>query len=440
MGNSVGTLSSGDVMRSVGAIVLGGGRGTRLYPLTRERAKPAVPLCGRYRLVDIPLSNCIHSQINRVSVLTQYNSHSLNRHISNTYQFDAFSGGMVEVLAAEQTDLASGDEWFQGTADAVRKQFIHMRDPSIEHYVILSGDQLYRMDYRELLHTHIKQDADITVSALPVDRQDAEGFGIMKVFMSGRIREFVEKPTEDAALDALVTPEKVFQDFGLEAAGKPYLASMGVYAFKANVLEELLMDHVEWIDFGKEMLPHSLQTHQIYSHMYTGFWEDIGTVRSYFDVSMAMTTATPPFKFNDEHHQIYTHARALPGVRINDGQIKNTIICEGSRVSKAKISKAIIGIRSIIHPGARIDKAIILGAEYFEDHVEDSSKPQLGIGSNARISNAIIDHNARIGKGVTIKGSKRLKDYDGDGFAIRDGIVVVLKNAVIPDGTTIGAA
>jgi glucose-1-phosphate adenylyltransferase len=439
MGNVVETLRGGDIMRNVCAIVLGGGRGSRLYPLTKERAKPAVPLYGRYRLVDIPLSNCIHSQINHIAVLTQYNSHSLNRHINNTYRFDTFSDGMVEVLTAEQTDHASGNEWFQGTADAVRKQFLHLQKPSIEHYIILSGDQLYRMDYRELLRTHLNKDADITVAALPVDRKDAEGFGIMKVLKSGRIREFVEKPTDSASLDALVTPEKVFEDFGLEAGGKPYLASMGVYAFKAEVLERLLMDHVEWIDFGKELIPYSLRTHQVHSHMFTGFWEDIGTVRSYFDVSMAMTTADPPFQFNDEHHQIYTHARALPGVRITDAHIKNSVICEGSRVTKASISNAIIGIRSIIHPGAKVDKAIILGAEYFEEHVEDSSKPQLGIGRNTRISNAIIDHNARIGKGVTIKGSKRLKDYDGDGFAIRDGIVVVLKNATIPDGTTIGA-
>lgn len=440
MGSMIGPLSDADIMRNVGAIVLGGGRGTRLYPLTKVRAKPAVPLCGRYRLVDIPLSNCLHSQINRVSVLTQYNSHSLNRHINNTYRFDMFSGGMIEVLAAEQTDLASGNEWFQGTADAVRKQFVHILDQSVDYYIILSGDQLYRMDYRELLQTHLSKGADITVSALPVSREDAQGFGIMKVLKSGRIREFVEKPTEDDVLDSLVTPEKVFEDFGLQASGKPYLASMGVYVFNKDVLENLLMEHVEWVDFGREMIPNSLGTHQVYAHMYDGFWEDIGTVRSYFDVSMAMTTEDAPFKLNDQHNQIYTHARALPGVRIADAYIKNAIICEGSRVTKAQISNSIVGIRSIIHPGAVLDHAIILGAEYFEEHAADDNRPQLGIGERCRISQAIIDHNARIGKGVTIRGSKRLKDYDGEGFAIRDGIVVVFKNAIIPDGTTIGQA
>lgn len=440
MGSTVGPLNEADIMRSVGAIVLGGGRGTRLYPLTKVRAKPAVPLCGRFRLVDIPLSNCLHSQINKVSVLTQYNSHSLNRHINNTYRFDMFSGGMVEVLAAEQTDLASGNEWFQGTADAVRKQFVHILDQNVDYYIILSGDQLYRMDYRELLQTHLNKGADITVSALPVSRQDAQGFGIMKVLKSGRIREFVEKPTEDPVLDSLVTPERVFEDFGLQASGKPYLASMGVYVFNKAVLERLLMEHVEWVDFGKEIIPNSLGSHQVYAHMFDGFWEDIGTVRSYFDVSMAMTTESAPFKLNDEHNQIYTHARALPGVRISDAHIKNAIICEGSRVTKAQISNSIVGIRSIIHPGAVLDHSIILGAESFEDHHDGDGRPQLGIGEKTKIISAIVDHNARIGKGVTIRGSKRLKDHDGDGYAIRDGIVVVFKNAVIPDGSVIGAS
>jgi len=439
MGNTTGVLSEVDVTRDVGAIVLGGGRGTRLYPLTRVRAKPAVPLCGRYRLVDIPLSNCLNSQINKIAVLTQYNSHSLNRHINNTYRFDMFSGGMVEVLAAEQTDLASGNEWFQGTADAVRKQFVHIRDQGVSHYVILSGDQLYRMDYRELLETHFNKGADITVSALPVSRDDAHAFGVMKVLKSGRIREFVEKPTDAAVLDSLVTPEKVFEDFGLNGAGKPYLASMGVYVFKAEVLEKLLMEHVEWVDFGRELIPHSLGTHQVYAHMFSGFWEDIGTVRSYFDVSMAMTTDDAPFQLNGLRDPIYTHARCLPGVQISDAHIKNAIICEGSRVTKATINKTIVGIRSIIHPGAVLDQVIMLGAESFDAENPGDGGPKIGIGEKSNISHAIIDHNARIGRGVVIKGSKRLKDYDGDGYAIRDGIVVVFKNAVIPDGSLIGA-
>lgn len=429
-------MIAADRMREVGAIVLGGGRGSRLFPLTALRAKPAVPLCGRYRLVDIPLSNCIHSGIKRAAVLTQYNSHSLNRHINQTYKFDSFSNGYVEVLSAEQTE--SGGEWFQGTADAVRKQLIHIKNMGARYYLILSGDQLYRMDYRTLLQTHLSKRADITVAALPVNRKAAQAFGIMKVAANGRIRHFVEKPTTKAALDSLVTPDKLFADFGLAAEGKPYLGSMGVYVFNVDVLEDLLFQHPQWIDFGKELIPGALKSHNVQAHMFNGFWEDIGTVRSYFDVSMAMTKPDTPFQFHDENQLIYTHSRALPGASIEDARIKNTIICEGSRITQATISDCIVGVRSIIQPGADIKESIILGAEYFEGDEAPKGVPRMGVGPKTRISRAIIDHNARIGAGVVIRGSDDLKDADGDGYAIRDGLVVVLKNAVIPDGTRIG--
>lgn len=425
-----------DRMREVGAIVLGGGRGTRLFPLTALRAKPAVPLCGRYRLVDIPLSNCIHSGIKRAVVLTQFNSHSLNRHINQTYKFDAFSNGYVEVLSAEQTQ--SGGEWFQGTADAVRKQLIHIKNMGARYYLILSGDQLYRMDYRAMLRTHLSKGADITVAALPVNRKSAQAFGIMKVLSNTRIRQFVEKPTAKKTLDALVTPDKVFSEFGLAAEGKSFLASMGVYIFNAPVLEDLLLKHPDWIDFGKELIPGALKTHRVFAHMFDGFWEDIGTVRSYFDVSMAMTRPDSPFQFHDEHHLIYTHSRALPGTSINDARIRNTILCEGSRITQASVTDCIIGVRSIVQPGAELSESIILGAEYFEDSATPKGLPRMGIGPKAKISRAIIDHNARIGAGVVIRGSDELPDSDGDGYAIRDGVVVVLKNAVIPDGARIG--
>lgn len=425
-----------DAMVKVGAIILGGGRGTRLYPLTKVRAKPAVPLCGRYRLVDIPISNCIHSGINKIVVLTQFNSHSLNRHINHAYRFDHFSGGYVDVLTAEQTDV--GSDWFQGTADAVRKQLMHIRNIGVDYYIVLSGDQLYRMDYRDLLNTHLRKGADITVAALPVSRKDAKGFGVMKVFGNGRIKEFVEKPKDEGLLDSLVTPEALFSDFGMKAEGKPYMASMGVYVFKATLLESLLEQHPEWVDFGKELIPHSLKQYQVCAHPFDGFWEDIGTVRSYFDVSMEMTTERAPFNLHDPLHPIFTHARALPGVRISDTHVDKSIICEGTQISKASISQAIIGIRSIVRPGAQIDKSIILGAEYIEAPGEQSDKVPLGIGEHAVISEAIVDQNARIGKKVVIRGSKKLKDCDGDGYAIRDGIVIVFKNAVIPDGTVIG--
>ena len=425
-----------DTMEGVGAIVLGGGRGTRLYPLTEVRAKPAVPLCGRYRLVDIPLSNCIHSGIKRIAVLTQFNSHSLNRHINQTYRFDAFTDGYVEILAAEQTD-ESGD-WFQGTADAVRKQLLHIRDLRATHYIILSGDQLYHMDYRMLMETHLAKDADVTVSALPVDRESAKSFGILEVDTEARIKRFVEKPKDAAVLDSLVTPDKVFTDFGLKAEGKPYLGSMGVYMFKAQVLEGLLEQHTEWVDFGKELLPHALGTHNVFAHMFSGFWEDIGSVRSYFDVSMDMCSDSPPFELHDPSHPVYTHARALPGVSIQDAHIKNSIICEGSRLSRCTIDNSIIGIRSIMHPGSRVERSIILGAEYFEMKRDQKYPIPIGIGEDSHIFEAIIDHNARIGRGVTIRGSKNLTDQDGEGYCIREGIIIVLKNAVIPDGTRIG--
>ena len=423
-------------MQKVGAIVLGGGRGNRLYPLTKVRSKPAVPLCGRYRLVDIPLSNCIHSGINRIAVLTQFNSHSLNRHITNTYQFDAFTNGCVDVLSAEQT-ADSTDDWFQGTADAVRKQLLHIRDFGAEYYVVLSGDQLYRMDYRRLLDTLHRKNADIVVSALPVNKADAQGFGIMKVQGGGRIRKFVEKPTDSTILDSLTTPARAFDDFNLDAAGKPYLASMGIYAFRAEVLENLLETHPEWDDFGKELIPNSLKTHQVFAYMFDGFWEDIGTVRSYFDVSMAMTSNNPPFEFHDQNHPVFTHQRPLPGPKITSATLNNTILCGGARIARANLKNTIVGVRSIIGAGAHIENSIILGADYFEDESDTTHRIPVGIGPKSNIKNAIIDHNARIGKGVTIRGAKKLKDYDGQGYAIRDGIVVVLKNAVIPNGTTI---
>ncbi len=432
----VGLMPVSTMMKKVGAIVLGGGRGTRLYPLTSVRSKPAVPLCGRYRLVDIPLSNCINSGINHISVLTQFNSHSLNRHINSAYRFDEFSGGEVEILAAEQTN-ETGD-WFQGTADAVRKHLLHIRQRGVTHFLILSGDQLYRMDYRELLQTHLEKDADITVAALPVTRKAARDFGVMKVNAKCGIRRFVEKPSDATVLDSLVTPQKVFDYFGLRADGKEFLASMGIYAFKAHVLEELLTQNPQWDDFGKEVLPNSLKTHRMFAHMFYGFWEDIGTVRSYFDVSMAMTSPTPPFAFHDPNKMIYTHTRMLPGVRVTDATIKNAIICSGSRIGRATITDAIIGIRSIVQANAVIKRSIVLGADYFEEPNAARRHP-VGIGKNTRITQAIIDHNARIGNNVVIKGSDKLEDYDGDGYAIRDGIVVVMKDAIIPAGAKIGA-
>lgn len=418
-------------------IVLGGGRGTRLYPLTKYRAKPAVPLCGRYRLVDIPLSNCINSGIMRIVVLTQFNSHSLNRHIMNTYHFDEFHRGSVTILAAEQTN-ETGD-WFQGTADAVRKHLHHIYDSDINYYLVLSGDQLYRMDYKELLRTHITKNAEITVSAIPVAREDAHQFGIMRVDTNGKIIQFVEKPKSDEVLDQLITPSSLFEEFKINGEGKPYLASMGVYVFNAEILIKLLREHLEWIDFGKQLIPGALKDHRVYAHMFDGFWEDIGTVRSYYEVSLAMTTDNPPFEFHDPEQPIYTHRRALPGAKISSADIDHAIICSGVKIENAKIQNSIIGIRSVIRSNVVIKNSILCGADSFEpEPTRHPSNIPMGIGEGSYIEKAIIDHNARIGKNVVICGGENLPNSDGDGYSIRDGIVVIHKNAIIPSGTKVG--
>jgi glucose-1-phosphate adenylyltransferase len=434
-GDGDGFIDASDV----GAIVLGGGQGSRLFPLTLERAKPAVPLGGRYRLIDIPLSNCINSGINRVYVMTQYNSTSLNRHVGNAYKFDNFSGGFVEILAATQTS-EKGDDWYQGTADAVRKHLKHIFNLGVSYYLILSGDQLYRMDYRSMLRTHIMNDADITVAALPVTRESAKSLGILQVATNGRIKEFVEKPKEDAVLDTLETPRALLDRFGLSSSdGREYLGSMGVYVFQADVLYDILAKKEDWTDFGHHVIPRSLKSRKVHAHLFNGFWEDIGTVRSYYEVSMRLCAPNPPFEFYDPHRELYTRPRYLPGSRLQGAVVKDSIICEGCLVTGATITNCIVGIRSILNRGAQVDRCVIMGADYYEEEGVSSRIP-IGIGRASRVSGAIIDKNARIGKNVVIAGSRKLKDYQGEGFVIRDGIVIVLKGAVIPDGTQIGVA
>lgn len=432
------TPQSIDVQTSneVVAIVLGGGRGTRLYPLTRERAKPAVPVGGRYRLVDIPLSNCINSGINRIFVLTQFNSRSLSRHINDCYKFDLFSRGFVEVMAAEQT-VQSG-EWFQGTADAIRQNLWHFRNVGCDHYLILSGDHLYRMDYREFFHRHLQTNADVTVATLPVSRKDAAGFGIMKVDSGGRIMEFVEKPSTDNDLGGLVTPGPLLSEFGFDGSnGREYLASMGVYLFRREVLTELLQTRQDWIDFGKDIIPSTLSSHRVYSHLFNGFWEDIGTVRSFYDVSIELVKENPPFNFLEPQWPIYTRPRYLPGSRVHHAHIDNCIVCEGTEITNASISESIVGIRSIVREGVSIRRSILMGADFFE--IDRACGPlPLGIGRNSSIENAIVDKNARIGSNVVIRGGEGLDDHDDENYSIKDGIVIILKNAVIPDGSIIG--
>ena len=429
--------SISEIADRVVALILGGGRGTRLYPLTAERAKPAVPLGGRYRLVDIPLSNCIHSGVKRIFVLTQFNSASLHRHINNTYKFDNFSGAFVEILAAEQR--AESGDWFQGTADAVRKHLREIDHLQASHFLILSGDQLYRMDYRDMLETHVSNDADITVGVLPVTREAARGFGVLKVESDGRIVEFVEKPQTGEQLDALVTPPAVFAERGVHAEGRDYLASMGVYLFKADVLESILRTESDWIDFGRDVIPKSLGPRHVHSHLFTGFWEDIGTVRSYYETCLQMVGPEPPFRFHQDGQPIYSRARYLPGAHIHRATVADSVICEGCDIGQATITQSLIGVRAIVQPGAVIDHSIIMGADYYEEERAEKGPVPIGIGEGSRIVRAIIDKNARIGKNVTIQGGDHLPDSDGLGHAIRDGIVIVLKGAVIPDGMRIGA-
>ncbi len=424
-----------DITRDVTAIILGGGRGSRLRPLTSERAKPAVPLCGRYRLVDIPISNCIHSKINHVFLLTQFNSASLHRHISHTYKFDAFSEGFVEILAAEQT-YQSGD-WYQGTADAVRKQLRHFRNLNAKYFLILSGDQLYSMDYGAILRTHIDKGAEITVAALPVAKDAARGFGVMQVDPNGRLVNFVEKPSEEAQFQALMTPKSVFDDFGLDAEGRDYLGSMGIYVFNADLLPGLLLDHVDWNDFGHHVLPRSLQERPVFAHLFSGFWEDIGTVRSYYEVSIRMVQPNPPFEFYRPGHVVYSRARFLPGAHISNAVVRNSMVCEGCRVEDATITDSIIGIRTVVGRNVVINRSIIMGEDFFEEEPAPGRIP-IGIGEGTHIEGAIVDKNTRIGRNVRIHAADALPDQTGDGWAIRDGVVVILKGAEIRDGTVIG--
>jgi glucose-1-phosphate adenylyltransferase len=426
-----------DITRDVIALVLGGGRGSRLRPLTMERAKPAVPLCGRYRLVDIPISNCIHSMINQIFLLTQFNSASLHRHVSHTYKFDAFSEGFVEILAAEQT-YQSGD-WYQGTADAVRKQLRHFRIMGTKYFLILSGDQLYSMDYRDIVNTHIEKGAEITIATLPVTKDAARAFGVLQVNQNAQVVNFVEKPSSDDQFAKLVTPQAVFDDFGLESAGRDYLGSMGIYVFNADLLRELLLEHLDWNDFGHHVLPQSLDKRRVFAHLFSGFWEDIGTVRSYYEVSIRMVQPNPPFEFHRPGQVVYSRARFLPGARVTNATVRNSMICEGCRIEDATITDSIVGIRTIVGRGVTIERSILMGEDYFEEETPSGEIP-IGIGAGSHIERAIVDKNARIGKNVRIHAADGLPDQINEGWAIRDGIVVVLKNASIPDGTVIGKA
>ena len=423
------------------AVILGGGAGNRLYPLTQQRSKPAVPLGGKYRLVDIALSNCINSDILRTFVLTQYNSASLNRHIAQTYRFSHFSNGFVEILAAEQTP--ESPQWFQGTADAVRQVLPHIRDWGIDTLIILSGDHLYRMDYRDFLARHVDTNADVTVSVVPCGPQAATEFGLLKTDEQGRIIEFKEKPKGDELLSMQVDTTKLGLD-AAEAARRPFLASMGIYVFKYDRLEQLLQDDSSWVDFGREIIPASIKTHNVQAYMFDGYWEDIGTIGAFYRANLDLTTKIPKFNLFDAEAPVYTRARYLPPSKIDDSEINDSIISDGCIVSGAKITNSVVGLRSRVSKGVQLDAAYMMGADYyqtFDDMRSDLAKgvPRVGIAEGSVIRRAIIDKNARIGSGVRLLNEAGLQEASAeDGtYFIRDGIIIVPKNVVIKDGTVI---
>ena len=408
------------------AVILGGGRGQRLYPLTMDRSKPAVPIAGKYRLIDIPISNCINSGVFRVFVLTQFNSVSLHRHITNSYKFDSFHTGWVEVLAAEQT--LKSDDWYQGTADAVRKQLGEIQATGAEHVLILAGDHLYRMDYAAMLDYHVTKGADITVAVQPVAKGEVTRFGILKRHFDGRIVAFVEKPKE---------PEVQARMVCRDDPERPFLGSMGIYVFKTRTLVDLLMDHPDFDDFGGDVIPYSIGKLPIVGFEFDGYWRDIGTVRSFFDTNLALTLPNAPFNFYDAKSPIYTHSRFLPCSSITDSRLKDVMLSEGCVIDRAEITHSIIGLRSQIGAGTHIKDSIIMGADSYERETPEGGLV-LGIGQNCHIEGAILDKNVRIGDGVRITPFPRGTDLNRGNWVVQDGIIVIPNRATILPGTVIG--
>ncbi len=420
------------------SLILGGGVGARLFPLTKERSKPAVPLGGKYRLIDITVSNCINSGLHYIYVLTQFNSASLNRHIARTYRFSRFSDGFVEILAAEQTP--ENKNWFQGTADAVRRVMMHIRDFDPSYVLILSGDHLYQMDYRKFITRHLEKDADVTVSVIPTDEPRASSFGLLKTDDAGKIVEFREKPPPDQ-LDAMRVDTTKLGLSPDEAERRPFIASMGVYLFKYAVLRELL--NVErYKDFGSEVIPAAIGSNNVQAFLFNGFWEDIGTISSFYQANLDLASVMPKFNLFDADAPIYTRPRYLPGTKFADCEIKDSLISDGCILNRATIKHCVIGIRSRIESGSRIEHTLMMGADYYQSLQEladdrQHGLPWMGIGENTTISNAIIDKNVRIGSNVRILNEAGREHFDGDNYYIREGIVVIPKGATITDGTVI---
>ena len=423
-------LPPGTTQRTL-AIVMGGGAGTRLFPLTKDRAKPAVPLGGKYRIVDIPISNCLNSGLRSIYVLTQFNSMSLHRHIQASYKFDNFSRSFIDILAAQQTP--EGSQWYQGTADAVRQNMRYFLERPFDYYLILSGDQLYRMDFRALLHQHIQSGADITLATKPVHRNQVSEFGIMQSGVDRRIVRFVEKPVDDAVLREMKISPELLRAIGSSEDEELFQASMGIYVFNRDVLVKCLENNL--VDFGKHIIPNSIKDRHVSAFIFKGYWEDIGTIRAFYEANLDLTDLVPEYSFFDSEAAIYTHPRFLPGSKINGAALRQAIISDGCIISDAHLERCVVGIRSIIQSGATIRNSIVMGADYFEqDRHGDLARPPIGIGRNCVIDRAIIDKNARIADGAVITPEGKPENLDADNYFIRDGIVVIPKNAVIPAG------
>ncbi len=422
-------------MNDLIAVILGGGAGTRLHPLTLHRSKPAVPLAGKYRLIDIPVSNCINSNINRIFVLTQFNSASLNRHIGNTYQFDRFRRGFVTILAAEQTPLSK--DWFQGTADAVRRCLPHLEVHRHTHVLILSGDQLYSMDYRKMLDHHLSSGAGLTIATIPVTAEDASAFGILKTDDEGRITEFHEKPAQGdlEGKDSPVSPE-------LERQGRRYLASMGIYLFDSDRLHEALAAQPDEHDFGNELIPRAIETGGVMSYPFTDYWSDIGTIRSFYEANVMLASQYPAFDIYHPRMPVYTNARMLPPAKIRSAEISESLIAEASVILNSRIEQSVIGIRSYVGNNVTIRRSVMLGADYYPWHDHDTRDPlagpsRPGIDDDTVIEGAIIDRNASIGKRCRIQNVEGIEEGEGDFWFVRDGVIVIPKNATVPDDTVV---
>jgi glucose-1-phosphate adenylyltransferase len=418
------------------AIILGGGQGTRLFPLTQHRSKPAVPIGGSYRLIDIPISNCLHAEIRRIFVLTQFNSASLNRHISQAFRMDQFSQGFVDILAAEQTP--DNPNWYQGTADAVRQAARHFVRYDADYYLILAGDHLYRMDYCELIEAHSDSRADITIAAQPISVDDASSMGVFRFDRTGQIVAFEEKPKRDR-LDEIGRSIPPGSTFAGHSAEKPFVASMGVYVFSRDVLLEAI-EHEGATDFGRQIIPAALGRYRVHAHLFRGYWADVGTVSSFYDANIMITAPGAPFTFYDPRRPIFTHARFLPGARFSDCTLRDAIVAEGCFLDRCTVEQSIVGIRTSIQNGSIIRRSVLLGADFYEadgDRPPRGDNPRLGIGQNVVLDRVIVDKNARIGDGAQLVNAAGVSEVDGNGYYIRDGVIVVPKDGVIEPGTRV---